>query len=121
MHPLDQAAALLAEPSPDVTETPARIEELNLCAYAVTEHITSLQDEAGRHEEAATAGASAESNDAKRKARRAELLRADDGYNAVRAEIQAADSYRVRLDERAARLRREFRLELIRLERSTNV
>lgn len=116
MHALDQAAQLLAQEQPTVAEMPARIEALNLCAYDVTSHIATLQDEAGCREEQAATEAASEPNDAKRKARRAELLRACDQYNTLRADVLAAESYRVRLDERAARLRREFRLELIRLE-----
>ena len=113
---INHAADLLASAPPDVTETPARIELLNLCSFDVSIELNNLTDAAGQHEEQAAADAAGESNDAKRKSRRAELLRANDEYNDVRAEIQTALRLRVQLDERAARLRREYRLALIQLE-----
>lgn len=113
---INTAAALLAQGAPTTVETPARIEALNLCSFDVSAEINNLTDAAGRHEEQAATDAATESNDARRKARRAELLRANDEYNNVRAEIQTALRLRVQLDERAARLRREYRLALIQLE-----
>ncbi|HEX8071065.1 MAG TPA: hypothetical protein VF546_14005 [Pyrinomonadaceae bacterium] len=113
----ERAAELLAQPAPTVAETPARIEALNLCAYDVSETITDLSDRAGQLEEQAAAEASAESNDAKRRARKCELLRADLEYQDIRQDIRAANRVRVELDERAARLRREYRLALVHLGR----
>ncbi|HEX8069372.1 MAG TPA: hypothetical protein VF546_05445 [Pyrinomonadaceae bacterium] len=113
----ERAAELLAQPAPAPAETPARIEALNLCSYDVAEHIADLSDRAGQLEEAAAAEASAESNDARRKSRKCELLRASEEYADLRGDIRSANRVRVELDERAARLRREYRLALIQLER----
>lgn len=112
----ERAAKLLAQRAPALADVPARIEALNLCAFDIAEHIADLADRAGQLEEQAAAEASSESNDAKRKSRKAELLRACVEYDELRADVRAANRVRVELDERAARLRREFRLRLIQLE-----
>jgi hypothetical protein len=104
----------LTTPLPD--SIPERIEALNLAMFDVSDHISTLQDDAGRIEETATAEASTESNETKRKARRAELLRDDEAYARIRAEIQAAERVRVQLGERSHRLAREYRAHLLNRE-----
>jgi hypothetical protein len=104
------ANELLQQQTPPAAELPARIEALCLCAFDLGVEIGSLKDEASRCEEAAATEASAESNDARRKARRCELLRADGYYQETRQQIAAQERIHFQLVERAARLRREFRL-----------
>lgn len=108
------ALELLSRPTPEPAALPASIEELNLAAFDTQERIRTLQDEAARREELATAEASAESNADRRKARRAELLRDDDRYHELLAEIQTEQRTLCRLQERAHRFAREHRLHVAR-------
>src|SRR5438045_266697 len=105
---------LLNQHTPAAEELPARIEELNLAACEVQDHISELSDLASTHEEQATAEAATESNDIKRKSRRAELLRADAAYQEIRREMSEQERVRLRLAERAHRLAREHRLVIAR-------
>ena len=95
-------------------QLPAAIEGLNLAACDVQDHIDELSDLASSHEEQAAAEASAESNETKRKTRRAEILRADAAYQEIRREIAEQERLRVRLSERAHRYAREHRLAVAR-------
>jgi hypothetical protein len=104
------ANELLQQPTPPAAEMPARIEALNLCAFDLSAEIAGLKDEAARHEEQAATDAAGEPNDAKRKARRCELLRANDDYWQTRQAVTDLERVHFQLQERAARLRREFRL-----------
>lgn len=105
---------LLNQQTPAAAELPARIEELNLAACELQDHISELSDLAATHEEQATAEASTESNDLKRKSRRAELLRAAAAYQEIRQEIAEQERLRLRLSERAHRSAREYRLVVAR-------
>jgi hypothetical protein len=109
---ITDAQELLSFATPQALEIPARIEQLNLGAHSLLLHISDLKDEAGQHEEDATAASADESNADKRKAKRAELLRDDAEYFALKAQIRDAESMHTRVTERAARLRREFQLHV---------
>jgi hypothetical protein len=106
------AHELLAQTPPSADEYPARIEALNLCAYDLGNTIAELEILADDHEAQATAEANGESNEAKRKARKCELLRAADVYRGIRAEIQEVERVRFQVQERSHRYAREFRLEV---------
>jgi nicotinic acid mononucleotide adenylyltransferase len=95
-------------------ELPTTIESLNLAAADVADHITELHDLASVHEEQAAAEASVESNETKRKARRAEILRVDSAYQEIRKEIAEQERVGTRLQERAHRYTREHRLHIAR-------
>ena len=112
----NQAIELLEQPSGEADSYPRRIEELELAAFDVTEQIEELSDLAARREEAATAEASSEPNETRRKVRRAEILRDDAEYNSLRSEIRAATRLRLQLTERGHRLAREFRAHLLNRE-----
>ena len=111
---MKDALTLLALTEPAAEELPARIEELNLCACDVQDHINELSDLASSHEEQAQAEASTESNEQKRKVRRSEILRADVAYQEIKREIQEQERIKVRLTERAHRYAREHRLVVAR-------
>lgn len=104
------ASALLEKTTPLAEDYPARIEQLTLCAYDLSAEIAELSEQAAEHEAQAASEANGESNEAKRKARRAELLREDSAYLEIKREIQGAERLRFRLTERAHRYAREFRL-----------
>lgn len=108
------ALTLLALTEPAAEELPARIEELNLAACDVQDHINELSALASTHEEQATAEASAESNEQKRKVRRSEILRLDSAYQEIKREIAEQERIKVRLTERAHRFAREHRLVVAR-------
>lgn len=104
------AIDLLEQMTPLAEDYPARIEQLTLSAYDLTAQIAELSEQAAEHEAQAASEANGESNEAKRKARRAELLRDDEAYLEIRREIQGAERLRFCLTERAHRYAREFRL-----------
>ena len=94
----------------DAANLPARIESLEIAAFDAGLIISDLADAASAHEETALVDASTESNEAKRKAKRAELLRASAAYNCILREKREAERVRLCLQERAHRYAREFRL-----------
>jgi phage terminase Nu1 subunit (DNA packaging protein) len=104
------AQELLQLPTPPAADIPARVEALNLCAFDLAAEIATLRDEAAQHEEQAAADASTESNETKRRARKCELLRANDYYQQTRQHSTDLERVHFQLMERAARLHREFRL-----------
>jgi hypothetical protein len=114
---LQTALNLLAAATPTAHELPARVEQLNICSFNLTDEIVKLSDEASRHEEEATAEAANESNADKRKAKRAEVLRQDGEYFDIKSRIRAAEAVKFQVDERSARLRREFRWHLATIEK----
>lgn len=105
---------LLNQQSPAEEEYPARIEMLNLASMEVQARIDELKDEASRHEEEATAEASTESNEIKRKVRRSEILRDDAEYASICRQIYGQERIKACLQERAHRYAREFRLSVAR-------
>ena len=107
---------LLEKLAPTLEEYPARIEALQVAAFDVRTAVTDQQNLAGEYEEEATTEASTESNADKRKLRRAELLRDNQPYQAIKSAIREAERVELCLTERAARLRREYRLALVNLE-----
>jgi hypothetical protein len=116
MNIIREALELLSAETPLPDAIPERCEALNLAAFDVQEHIITLQDAAGKIEETATAEANSESNADKRKARRAELLRDDEAYTQLQAEIRAAERIKFRLTERSHRLARERHAYLLNRE-----
>jgi hypothetical protein len=101
---------------PTIEEYPARIESLNLAAHDVDLRLRELSDEKGQHEEDATVESNNESNADKRKAKKLELLRDDAEYHDILSRIREQEQVKVRLTERAARLRRELSLHIASLE-----
>lgn len=94
-----EAIRLLEQPTPKAGELPRRIEELNLAAHDTLDAVRDLQDEA-----------STESNETKRKNRKAEILRDNASYQEICREIRLEQRNYVRLTERAHRHARELRL-----------
>jgi len=110
------ALGLLDDASPITDEIPATIEQLEIAAFDLRAHINDLQDRLGLAEESACIESAGESNETKRKARRAEILRADEGYNFTRQEIREHERVCLQLHERSSRLRRDFRAQLLNRE-----
>jgi hypothetical protein len=100
----------LIPPTPE--ETPARVETLAVAAFDVQGEIQSLCDEIASHDELATAQAAEESNDTKRKARKAELLRDNGEYHELKRAVRDLERTKFLLQERASRLRNELRLHI---------
>ena len=111
-----EAERLLAAASPALDEYPSTIEALELCSFDVQTEILHLEDRAAYREELAVKESIEETSETKRKALAKELLRADTTHSTIKNDIRALDRLRVSLVERAARLRREYRLALINLE-----
>jgi hypothetical protein len=113
------AGSLLEQPTADTTSIPAQIEAIELAAFDLQQHIAGLRDEAGKIEETATAEASTESNETKRRNRKCEILRDDDEYQALMMEVRECERIRFQLETRAHRLAREYRYRLIETEAVT--
>jgi predicted RNase H-like nuclease (RuvC/YqgF family) len=116
MNTIRESLELLERETPLPDLLPERMEALNLASFDTADHIRQLQDDAGKIEEEATAEASSESNETKRKTRRAEILRDDEEYARLQAEIRAAERVKLQLDERSHRLAREYRAHLLNRE-----
>jgi hypothetical protein len=113
------ASSLLEQATASIEQMPAQIEATELAAFDLQQHIAALKDEAGKIEETATAEASAESTETKRKSRKCEILRDDADYQTLQFEIRECERVRFRLETRAHRLAREYRHRLIETEATT--
>lgn len=107
---MKEAQRLLERKAPEAKDAPALIEQLNIAAFDTASTIADLKDRAAEREALACDEASNETNETKRKSRKAEILRDDSTYIELKTRIRAEERIHFRLTERAHRLAREFRL-----------
>jgi hypothetical protein len=114
-----KTAETLLNETPELKDTPAHIEALELSAFDVSQELKALGEQISEAEETATIEAHGKgTNDQQRRAARKDILRADETYNVKLIERTELERTRLRLTERAARLRREYRLALLNIEAS---
>ena len=106
----------LLEQMPELAQVPAHVESLELCAFDLGQDIATVNEQISLREEAACELAQAESNDAKRRAKRRELLRDDATHARLQVEKIDLERLHTRVVCRAARLRREYRASLLEVE-----